>query len=516
MDERDAQVLRALQAAIYGEAIGDALGVPYEFKERDTFTCTTMIGYGTHNKPAGTYSDDTAMTLATLDSLLHCDGCVDVVDMRNRYCDWLFDGKYTADGVVFDVGNGTYRALQEGRGLNAERHNGNGSLMRSIPFAFFDVDDDEIREASAITHAHDISMDACVAYVHAARVLLDAGCPTQYSEHDTARLACEAARAAGYDKIWLTPREEIRSSGYVLHTLPAALWCLTTTDSYSQCVLEAVNLGEDTDTTAAVAGALAGILYGFEDDRSDGRGIPGQWDDTLQGWDVIADVISGGPLDAEDWNTPTVPVLRTGSARERGDTYVLEAMLCTNPAQRTQLFEQAAIAFRSGIELGDGECATNLGTLYLYGHLHEENADAKAFACFMQGARMGNAESACYVGDMYRDGRGTNKDADEAFTNYELACTLIPRSLSREIPADCVIIAMIHLRLGDAYSWRLEDSDELVRARRNDIRANALAHYAQAERFAQKAYDAGLRMNVKELMLARAGQERLSDSDESA
>lgn len=104
MDISDETMLRLLQSAMYGEAIGDALGVPYEGRARDTFTCITMTGSEAAGIPAGTFSDDTSMALATLDSLMHRDGVVDPDDLRERYRDWLFDGKYTADGAAFGVG----------------------------------------------------------------------------------------------------------------------------------------------------------------------------------------------------------------------------------------------------------------------------------------------------------------------------------------------------------------------------------------------------------------------------
>ena len=104
MDIGDETMLRLLQSAMYGEAIGDALGVPYEGRMRDTFTCITMTCSEAAGIPAGTFSDDTSMALATLDSLMHRDGVVDPDDLRERYRDWLFDGKYTADGAAFGVG----------------------------------------------------------------------------------------------------------------------------------------------------------------------------------------------------------------------------------------------------------------------------------------------------------------------------------------------------------------------------------------------------------------------------
>lgn len=126
------QHLDRLPAAVYGFAVGDALGVPYEFRDRDTFRCEVMAGYGTHGQPPGTWSDDTGMMLATLDSLAAHDGQVDVDDMRRRYLDWLRDGAYAIDGHVFDVGGTVRQALRDGRGAYGEWDCGNGSLMRVL------------------------------------------------------------------------------------------------------------------------------------------------------------------------------------------------------------------------------------------------------------------------------------------------------------------------------------------------------------------------------------------------
>ncbi|MBW3092724.1 ADP-ribosylglycohydrolase family protein [Bifidobacterium sp. 82T10] len=243
-----------LHAAVYGQAVGDALGVPYEFSPRDTFTCTNMTGYGSHHQPAGTWSDDTAMMLATLDSLADHEGRVDTADMLAKYRAWITHGEYTPDGTVFDVGGTTSRALASGRGGTRERDNGNGSLMRILPLAFTDCSDDDVRRASAVTHAHEISTEACVRFVHVARLLIQHG-----------RDCSDAAlcRVAGLpNDLSDRSRDEIPSGGFVLDTLQAAMWCLLTTDDYRGCVLAAVNLGSDTDTTAAVAGGLAGLMYG--------------------------------------------------------------------------------------------------------------------------------------------------------------------------------------------------------------------------------------------------------------
>lgn len=121
-----------LRDCIYGLAVGDALGVPYEFRPRGTFECTDMIGYGTHGQPAGTWSDDTSMTLATCDSIREL-GHIDASDMRDKFVSWIARGEYTIDGV-FDYGGTTARALRTGKGGSGERDNGNGSLMRIAPW----------------------------------------------------------------------------------------------------------------------------------------------------------------------------------------------------------------------------------------------------------------------------------------------------------------------------------------------------------------------------------------------
>ena len=265
-----------LHDAILGLAIGDALGVPYEFKKRGTFLCTQMVGYGTHNQPEGTWSDDTSMVLATLDSLKSNDGKIVLKDMFERFNYWLLYGDYTAHGEVFDAGIATCKALQTGKPQTGEYDNGNGSLMRILPLAFVPCTDDEIRAVSAITHGHRISMDACVIYVHIAKRLL------------AGESICEIIPTLQYDKpfdrlhrIDQISTSEIKSSGYVVDTLEAALWAVSHKSnnadkekSFRNDLLDAVNLGQDTDTVGAVAGGLAGIIYGL-DEVSD-------WVETLQ------------------------------------------------------------------------------------------------------------------------------------------------------------------------------------------------------------------------------------------
>ena len=108
-----------LRDCIYGQAVGDALGVPYEFMPRDTFKCVGMAGYGTHNQPPGTWSDDTSMALAICDSYREL-GCIDIADIREKFLAWYRDGAYSCDGL-FDIGNATATALRLGHGLSGER-----------------------------------------------------------------------------------------------------------------------------------------------------------------------------------------------------------------------------------------------------------------------------------------------------------------------------------------------------------------------------------------------------------
>lgn len=257
----DARRVPVLRDCVYGQAVGDALGVPYEFLTRGTFSCTGMAGFGSHSKAAGTWSDDTSLALATCDSIREL-GHIDTTDMRRRFGRWYGEGAYTVDGL-FDVGNTTARALMRGAGQAGEYDNGNGSLMRILPLAFTGATDDEVAAVSAITHAHHVSTDACVRIIHIARRLIAGETPTD---------------VAG--ELVDVPEGEIGSGGYVLDTYRAALWCLVNTSSYRDCVLAAVNLGDDSDTTGAVAGGLAGIVYGYD-------AIPEEWLETLRGKDLI-------------------------------------------------------------------------------------------------------------------------------------------------------------------------------------------------------------------------------------
>ncbi len=289
-----------IKAVLIGHAVGDALGVPVEFCERNELKekpVTDMLGYGSYPVPAGAWSDDTSMAIAALDSL--SSGVVDYEEIMDNFVKWCSYDEYTPTGKTFDVG-GICRAAIENylkkdglpaikSGLDDEYSNGNGSLMRIHPFAlmaYYHEDtclnwEEIIENASALTHAHNRSKLACKIYTLVLFALLDD--PNKEAVHNALNRAKKAyekhLEVQHYTRLFShdfmsTPEDGIKSSGYVVDTLEGAIWCLLTTDNYKDCVLKAVNLGEDTDTVAAVAGGLAGALYGY-------RAIPQEWRNTL-------------------------------------------------------------------------------------------------------------------------------------------------------------------------------------------------------------------------------------------
>ncbi|NLM46357.1 MAG: ADP-ribosylglycohydrolase [Firmicutes bacterium] len=291
-----------IKDAIVGLCVADALGVPVEFCSREALKENPVVGmraFGTYNQPAGTWSDDTSMTLCLVDSLLNGLNYSDIMD---KFLKWLREGAYTPYGEAFDIGRTTRAAITRyaggtpplACGGTAEHDNGNGSLMRILPLLFYlhavygpdFICNEEamgiIHNVSALTHAHKRSQIACGIYLSIAEELLQKSNPVgaftegtdrafaYYRKHDEF-----AAELTYYDRLVQKdfanlPEKEIKSSGYVVHSLEAALWCLLNTNSYRDCVLLAVNLGDDTDTVAAIAGGLAGLNYGY-------GCIPGEW-----------------------------------------------------------------------------------------------------------------------------------------------------------------------------------------------------------------------------------------------
>lgn len=267
---------KKLKDAIYGLAVGDALGVPFEFKKRLTFYCNDMIGNGTHKQPIGTWSDDTSMTLATCDSIKNF-GSINCDDIRDRFEKWLFNKQYTPFGEVFDCGFTCSEAIYNKEGFNDIMSNGNGSLMRILPLAFIpDISDEQIKDVSAITHAHDISKEGCLFYVRIAQGLIKGDDLSKLID----KIVDENSIYKRLRYINSIQEDQIKSTGYIVDTLEAAIWCIANTKNYKDCVLQAVNLGDDTDTIAAVAGGLAGIIYGYNN-------IPMEWINNLQAKNII-------------------------------------------------------------------------------------------------------------------------------------------------------------------------------------------------------------------------------------
>ncbi len=316
--------LSKAKAVMIGHAVGDALGVPVEFSTRealDNSPVTDMLEFGTHSVPKGTWSDDTSMSLCTLAALKHGYSLQRIMHNFGR---WYFEDKFTATGKTFDIGNTCSTAIEnyfkygkalQDCGLNSDYSNGNGSLMRIHPIALYlynisqskrllNLSDIKIIEnVSALTHAHPRSQLACLIYCSLLWIILNPPKTPDLFNKNLVRVALRNLeisfkhyRKSGSDfcnyfnemkyfnrivaDIENLPREEIQSDGYVVHTLEAAIWCLLTTDNYKDCVLKAVNLGDVTDTTAAIAGGLAGALYGYD-------AIPEEWRSALLRRDYI-------------------------------------------------------------------------------------------------------------------------------------------------------------------------------------------------------------------------------------
>lgn len=271
---------------IIGLVVGDALGVPVEFSkkhEREMDPVTDMREYGTHKQPKGTWSDDSSMTIATMASIVNKNG-IDYDDIMNEFLNWYYDNKYTnSNDGKFDSGIATGNSLRRYHhgtpalesGGTGERDNGNGSLMRILPLAFIpNIDYDTIEKVSSLTHAHEISRIACVLYVEIARSMLENN--LEITEH--VKSSCDKIKdhykdcpsLNKFNKIFNNDLDDVRGRTFVVGSLECVIHCMLNTDNYEDAVLKAVNFGEDTDTTAAVCGGLAGIYYGYDS-------IPKDW-----------------------------------------------------------------------------------------------------------------------------------------------------------------------------------------------------------------------------------------------
>ena len=278
MDTRD-----RYRGAMLGLAVGDALGAAVEFKSPGTFEPVTgMRGGGPHPIKPGDWTDDTSMALCLAESLVECRG-FEPGDQMRRYVRWRREGHLSSIGRCFDIGGATSAALSRFErtgdpysGSTDPNTAGNGSLMRLAPAALafagdLDAAERHAADSSRTTHGAPQAVDACrffgVVLASAAR-----GAPKDaLLSRDVFAAALvpevEAVAAGSYRE---KEPPAIRGGGYVVESLEAALWAFASTESFADAVLAAVNLGDDSDTTGAVCGQIAGAYYGA-------GAIPGDW-----------------------------------------------------------------------------------------------------------------------------------------------------------------------------------------------------------------------------------------------
>ncbi|MEI6754716.1 MAG: ADP-ribosylglycohydrolase family protein [Paludibacter sp.] len=307
--------IKIIKSVLFGVAVGDALGVPVEFETREYLAknpVTAMQEFGTHNQPKGTWSDDSSLTFCLAEVLSNW-GMPHLLSIAGSFVNWRGGYVWTPYGKVFDIGITTnssiyqlgklvwlkdVEALKALKSTSDENSNGNGSLMRILPLLFYikgkNIEEqfEVIWDVSALTHPHIRSAYACLFYLKFAEYLINGeNCREAYKltqkdiadffESTDAKVEERLQFSILLDQdIALLSVNEIKSSGYVIDTLEAAVWCILNSKTYSEAVLKAVNLGDDTDTTAAVAGGLAGLLYGFES-------IPYEWVNQLARKDDI-------------------------------------------------------------------------------------------------------------------------------------------------------------------------------------------------------------------------------------
>lgn len=290
-----------IKGGLYGAIIGDAVGVPYEFHSSISipqYDDIDIIPPADFNRSwdhiaAGTYSDDGAQILC-LAECLH-DHKFSAVELHEVLRKWMRDGYMSVDSLTFDVGSQTSTALQVDVGtvrntLNQEQFNGNGSLMRTLPIVFeFHTPNDIIlmaKEMSSTTHPHIRSQLCCAWYCLIAHYLL-AG----WNIHD----AIDRSFADLIDNqsdfsnevlfIKNFEHSEFTGTGYVVDSFWSALAAVWRSTSYEDAIKKAIQYGNDTDTTACIAGGLAGIIYGYSN-------IPERWIRNLRGHELIGLVAS--------------------------------------------------------------------------------------------------------------------------------------------------------------------------------------------------------------------------------
>jgi ADP-ribosylglycohydrolase len=292
-----------LRDIIYGFAIGDALGVPVEFFNRlilERYPVTDMREFGTYNQPKGSWSDDTSLTLCLLDAISFKNRTINTKQVAKNMINWMDLSDFTANDIRFDIGNSTRKAIENMKN-NLENPclagdvdgKGNGSLMRISPLILFTLDMTKeelfkfIKDIGYMTHQNELCFLCSYFYILFAQNLLHENNKEVAFDKTIEEFKKEFSEHKEFfnferilNKTIFFPNQTVYSSGFVSYTLEAAIYCLMETNNYKSAVLKAVNLGEDTDTIAAITGSLAGILYGYDN-------IPKEWIDSLLNKELI-------------------------------------------------------------------------------------------------------------------------------------------------------------------------------------------------------------------------------------
>jgi len=299
-----------------GLVVGDALGLPVQFRWADEIAnrpegpVKGMEGHGTFDMPAGSWSDDSSMALATLDSINEL-GKLDAGDVMINFIKWLCKNEYTPTGMAYDNGNTCTKAIYNFMsspnvntcGITGEYANGNGSLMRIMPVCLYAYEKsknnkkysdkdaiNDVHKIGSLTHNHLRSNMGCGFYYFMTKAILDnkdrmtlqkclqlgidEGCKFYGNDISNIVNLAHYGRIFHLNELKNLPNESLNYSGYVVESLEAAIYCLINTDSLEECLLKVVNNGNDSDTVAAIAGGLAGLYYGYES-------IPAEWLDAI-------------------------------------------------------------------------------------------------------------------------------------------------------------------------------------------------------------------------------------------
>lgn len=285
-----------------GSVVGDALGAPLEFYRRDKLNITDMTTGGILNLRLGEWTDDTSMSICLAESLIQND--FDLEDQMKKYILWYKEGKYCTREECFDIGNATRFALedyiQNGNYISqnlSSLSSGNGSIMRLSPISIIYNSNENSegflnlinfsRKSSITTHPNKTCQDAC-----ALLSLITNRALQGYKKEEIFDINFDLLKKLSFSdskvidiainskNILEKERNDISSSGYVIHSLEAAIWCFLKTDNFDDSVLLAANLGDDADTVASITGQISGAYYGL-------NSINSNWIDNLYHKDYI-------------------------------------------------------------------------------------------------------------------------------------------------------------------------------------------------------------------------------------